>query len=257
MNERARQLLALVLTLGTAAVAPAQSGQTPAAEDLLETAESSVWPHVFTADVSLRTTENGETVSEMRLEVLHSREMGTYMEITEPARSRGLRFLQVEERLWMYNPRSGSNRAIRLSPRAAFQGSVFSNRDLSDPQFTDDYEVSVSGTETITHEELGEVPCYVLEAEARDESVAYARIRLWIRRSDSLLLRGEYYAKSGLLFKRAEFLGIRQLAGRQRPTEIRMVSQQAHGTAGTMVIHALETHDALPARQFSQTYLTR
>ena len=157
----------------------------------------------------------------------------------------------------MYNPRSGSNRAIRLSPRAAFQGSVFSNRDLSDPQFTGDYEVSVSGTETITHEELGEVPCYVLEAEARDESVAYARIRLWIRRSDSLLLRGEYYAKSGLLFKRAEFLGIRQLAGRQRPTEIRMVSQQAHGTAGTMVIHALETHDALPARQFSQTYLTR
>lgn len=173
------------------------------------------------------------------------------------ARSRGLRFLQIEEDVWMYNPRARSSRAVRPSPRASFQGSVFSNRDLSDPQFTDDYTVRIARTETIAHDELGEVDCYVLEAEAAGDNVAYARIRMWVRVADALLLRAEYYAKSGLLYKRSEFGGITELGGRERPMQIRMISQQAQGTVSTMIIHSLRISDSLPARQFTQSYLTR
>lgn len=227
------------------------------AQQLLEEAESSVWPQVFEAEVMLRTSEEGEVTSEMVLSVMHSREEGTYMEISEPARSRGLRFLQIDESLWMYNPRGRSSRAIRLSPRASFQGSTFSNRDLSDPQFTDDYDVSIVGREMIDHYELGEVDAIVLEADARDESVAYARIRLWVRGADSLLLRGEYFAKSGLLFKRSEFGGVQDVMGRIRPTEVRMVSEQSQGTESTMRITLKQMGDSIPARIFTQTYLTR
>lgn len=250
-----RRMLLVVAVLG--AVTSTGAAQTPTAQDLLEAAETSAWPRVFEADVTIASTENGEVVSQMRLDVAHSRDRGTYMEVTEPARSRGLRLLQIDDNLWMYNPRARSSRAVRLSPQASFQGSVFSNRDLSDPQFSDDYSVSIARTEVLRDDELGEVQCSVLEAEATDDTVAYARVLMWVRTSDGLLLRAEYYAKSGLLYKRAEFSGIAELGGRDRPTEIRMISQQAQGTVSTMTIHTMRISDSLPARQFTQSYLTR
>jgi hypothetical protein len=246
--------LALVLLI---LLAPATAITQPSADELLLAAENSVFPNSFRADVTLATREGGETISEMQLRISYRHETGSYMEIVAPARSRGLRFLQVEDSLWMYNPRAGGGRAIRLSPRASFQGSTFSNRDLSDPEFADDYSVELDGSETIEHPDLGSVECWVLNATAKNEQVAYARIRSWVSKGSRTLLRSHYFAKSGLLFKTARFRDIRELAGARRPTTVEMRSRQQSDRVSVMTITSMEAVDDLPDRLFTRRYLTR
>ncbi|MFW5826425.1 MAG: outer membrane lipoprotein-sorting protein [bacterium] len=238
-------------------VLPTLADAQPSADELLVAAENSVFPDSFVATVVLTTTEDGEAASEMELEISYRHETGSYMEVVAPARSRGLRFLQIEETLWMYNPRAGGGRAIRLSPRSSFQGSAFSNRDLSDPEFADDYDARIDGSEEIEHPELGRVDCWVLEATATDDSLAYARIRVWVTEETRYFVRAEYYAKSGLLFKSSVLRGIERLAGARRPTVIEMRNRQREGLVSTMEITEMEVADDLPDRVFTQRHLTR
>ncbi|MFW5848858.1 MAG: outer membrane lipoprotein-sorting protein [bacterium] len=247
---------ALLVTAITLLAAPALAAQ-PTADELFLAAEDTVFPDSFRAEITLTTTEGDELISEMDLTLVYRHETGSYMEVTAPARSRGLRFLQIDDALWMYNPRAGGGRAIRLSPRASFQGSTFSNRDLSDPEFADDYTVEVEGSETIDHPDLGTVECWVLNATARNEQLAYARIRSWLSKDEEILLRSHYFAKSGLLFKTAELSDIREHAGAHRPTTIEMQSRQETDRVSRMSITSLETADDLPDRFFTQRHLTR
>lgn len=245
--------LALAILLGIPGAVFAQ----PSPDDLLVRAENSVFPDSFRASIALSTREGDEVISEMELSLLYQQDTGSYMEILSPARSRGLRFLQVDDTLWMYNPRAGGGRALRLSPRASFQGSAFSNRDLSDPEFADNYSVELAGVEMVEHPDLGDVESWVLEAIAEDDQLAYARVRLWITKDSEILIRSHYFAKSGLLFKTAEYRDIEQLAGAQRPTTIEMRDRQQADRASTMTITSLEVATDIPDRTFTQRHLTR
>lgn len=246
-----------VATVARVAAAPAGGADTPPADELLLAAENSVFPDSFIATVILTTREGDEVTSEMELDMSYRHDTGSYMEVVAPARSRGLRFLQLEETLWMYNPRAGGGRSIRLSPRASFQGSAFSNRDLSDPEFADDYDVRIDGSETIDHPDLGGVECWVLDATATDDSLAYARIRLWVTKEERFFVRSEYFAKSGLLFKSAELREIDEIAGARRPTVMEMRSRQESDLVSTMRITRMQVADDLADRVFTQRHLTR
>ncbi|MFW5684893.1 MAG: outer membrane lipoprotein-sorting protein [Spirochaetota bacterium] len=246
-------LTAVALMAGTAAFAQ----ETPSAAELISAAETSVFPERFEARLTLTTREDDDVTSRMELAIAYRDGAGSYIEVLAPERSRGLRFLQTDDRLWMYNPRAGGDQAIRLSPRAVFQGSAFSNRDLTDLGFADDYDVSVRETETIDHPDLGAVESWVLEATARNDQISYARILMWITVNDRILVRSEYYAKSDLLVKQARLERIRELAGRRRPTVMHMSSAQRGSLASTMEIEALTPRPDLSEQIFTQEYLTR
>jgi len=256
LTNRTRRSAATLAAFLWALVAANVAAQ-PSAHDLLVAAENSVFPDSFEATVVMTTREGGEVASRMELEITYRHETGSYMEVLAPARSHGLRFLQIEKTLWMYNPRAGGGRAIRLSPRSSFQGSAFSNRDLSDPEFANDYEVRINGSEEIDHPDLGTVACWVLEATAIDESLAYARIRVWVTKETQVFVRAAYYAKSGLLFKSSELRKIEELAEARRPTVIEMRSRQQSDLVSTMEITSMRVADDLPDRVFTQRHLTR
>ncbi|MFW5976177.1 MAG: outer membrane lipoprotein-sorting protein [Alkalispirochaetaceae bacterium] len=251
-NRAARLMVLALLAVGLAPPLSARS-----AEEILEQAEGALYPDNFYMEVEMNTHKPSRRDSMMVFESYHREGAGTFMEVIAPARSRGMRFLQKEEDLWMYNPRSNSRRAIRLSPRDSFQGSAFSNNDVGDPDYSDDYEVRVAGRETVNHEELGSVQTVRLELTAKRQSTTYGRIVMWIRESDDIPLKMEYYAKSGLLFKRMTLSEISELAGRQRPSFMRMDSLEQDGFYSTLEIRELESRDDLPDRYFSQANLTR
>lgn len=231
---------------------PAQSG-----EEILERAEEALYPDNFYMEVEMNTHKPNRRDSMMVFESYHRDGAGTFMEVTAPPRSRGMRFLQKEKDLWMYNPRSNSRRAIRLSPRDSFQGSAFSNNDVGDPDYSDDYDVTLAGRETLSHEELGTVETIKLELTAKRETTTYGRIVMWIRETDDIPLKMEYYAKSGLLFKRMSLSEITELAGRQRPSFMRMESLEQEDFYSTVKINEMEARDNLPDRYFSQANLSR
>ena len=226
----------ILVFLASLAAAPALESQGLTAEQIIRRAEQSVYPDVFFMRATLQTLQSGSVTSSMEMTVSYKRGVGSRIELLSPPRSRGIRFLQKEGALWLFNPQAGTSQAIRLSPKAAFQGSVFSNRDVGDPQYSSDYEMRLAGTETIDHPELGSVSALVLEGTARNERVAYSKVKLWVRSRDYMLLKSEYYAKSGLLFRRALFTGIRQMGDRERPAIIRMDSMDQPGRESTLTI---------------------
>lgn len=242
----------LVLVAVAAGGALAQS-----AEELLEQAEDSLYPDSFYMRMRIETERPDRRNTEMVFESYHKDGVGTFIEIQEPARSRGVRFLSKEESLWLFNPRSNSRRAIRLSPRDSFQGTLFSNHDVGDPQYTDDYEAARLGDERIDHPDLGRVDTIVLEATPTTDEAPYGRIKMWLRREDSIPVQMEYYARSELLFKRMYLSNIRELAGRQRPAVMRMESLQLENAFSRIEILELEERTDLPDRRFTQANLTR
>ena len=258
MTRTRRALLILAATALSATVAPAiVAAQDMDAATMLEEAESRIYPDDFFMRSEIATNRPDRRDTTLVIDSYFKDGVGTFMEIVEPARSRGMRFLRKGDSLWMYNPKSRSRRAIRLSPRESFQGTVFSNNDVGDPDYTDDYDVRYAEDETIDHEQLGTVDCYVIEGDASSPTSPYGRIVMWIRKGDLMPVQMEYYAKSGLLFKRMTMLDISELAGRLRPTRMRMESLEQEDAYSTVTIREMEIREDLSDRMFSQPALTR
>jgi outer membrane lipoprotein-sorting protein len=247
----ARAFLALAATLLALPLSAA-----PTAEEILTAVDKALFLESYVSRMTMETAEQGSPPRSMTFEGQSRKDKGTYLEILAPARTKGSRFLQLEGSLWMYNPKAGSANALRLSSRDSFQGSTFSNADVGKSQFSDDYAPTLAPEAVLAHAELGNVACYVIEARAKTETAAYGRIVMWVRKTDDMPLRMEYYAKSGLLFKRMELSRIRDFGTLSRPSVMRMESLEKKGTVTKITIEAMESRE-VPLSVFSKNYLTR
>jgi hypothetical protein len=226
-------------------------------KQILKRIDTVMFPDNFIMKFSLATASPGKAESKMVLSTRHKKDVGTIMEITWPERSKGVRFLQKANTLWMYNPKAKSQNAVRLSPKSSFQGSVFSNNDIGDTEFSDDYDTTRLADEMLKSPELGSVECYVIEGKAKSPGTTYARIKAWCRTADCLPLRIEYYTKSGMLFKSMTLGNLKMLAGRIRPSTIAMESYEQAGTVSTISIEEMKQADNLRDGDFTQAALTR
>jgi outer membrane lipoprotein-sorting protein len=228
------------------------------ADWLLEQAELVLYPESFYSKVTMTTIKPGKDDKVMVIESYYKKDVGTFMEILAPDRSKGIRFLQKEETLWMFNPKSGSRDSIRLSPKDSFQGSTFSNNDVGDPEYSDDYNCTLADeTVILEHTELGSVECYVLECVASHRDSTYGKVVMWVTKDGYIPLKMDYYAKSGLLFRQMELSGIKEIAGAVRPTIMKMVSLEEQDTFSIAVTEELEERNDLPDSMFTQSALTR
>jgi outer membrane lipoprotein-sorting protein len=227
------------------------------ADALLKEMEETLMPVQYYSEIDMKTFSPGKSVKEMSMNSWYKKDTGSYIELTAPSRSRGTRMLAKNNSLWMYNQRSGSTRALRLSPKDNFQGSVFSNNDVGDPQYSDDYTAQIKGRKTVNNEELGDVECYLLEAIASDNESPYGRIEMLVTVNGTIPLEMTYYAKSGLLFKKMNFSGFQNVAGKIRPLIYRMDSVEEQETYSIVEIKILEMKNDLPDSMFTENRLTR
>ena len=207
--------------------------------------------------MTIVTSKPGRNDSSITMEVYYKKDTGTFIEMTAPARSRGLRFLEKQTSLYMYNPKSNSSRPLRLSPEQSFQGTVFSNNDVSDPTYTDDYRATVAGSESFEHPDAGTADCLILLAEASRKEAPYGKIRIWIEKESLRPLRFDYYAKSGLLFKSMILSDYKDLAGAQRPARMHMDSYEIEGAWSEIRIKSMEALPDMPDSRFTSAALTR
>ncbi|MFW6363962.1 MAG: outer membrane lipoprotein-sorting protein [Spirochaeta sp.] len=226
-------------------------------DEVLQRMETTLFPETYRMRMRMVTTEPSGREKELELSTQYRRGTGTYMEIESPPRSRGTRFLQRDEALWMYIPRGRSRSAIRLSGRDSFQGSVFANRDIGESMYTEDYQAEVVGRETIEHEELGEVEVYRIEMSPRHDEAAYGKIDAWVTLQSFIPVRMQYYVRAGMNIKELRMSDIQRIAGRERPLRMEMRSFEEEGKVSVVSILELEDEDNLPDRIFTQQYLTR
>lgn len=246
----------LVFLLVALVAASLSAADLPDGQKLLAQVDAIRFPDNFSMKVTLTTSTVGETDKVMSMENTHKKGFGSFIEILAPARSKGTKMLTQDGTLWMYNPKSGSTKPLRLAPKDSFQGSSFSNSDVSKTSFVEDYRGTTEGEDTIETAEFGAVRAWRLRAQATTPEASYDHIVMWVRQGDLLPLKFDYYAKSGLLFRQMTLSEFKTMAGRVRATRLEMTSLDKKGTKTVLHIDSMEEKN-LPDSLFNLTNLTK
>lgn len=250
-----KNLLGTSLMLLAVLAAPVVA-EVPDGQRLLAEVDAIRFPESFVMKVTLTTSTPGEADKVMAMENTHKKGFGSFIEILAPARSKGTKMLTQEGTLWMFNPKSGSTKPVRLAPRDSFQGSSFSNSDVSKTSFTEDYRGITEGEDVVETAEFGSVKAWRLRAQATNPEASYDHIVMWVRQGDLLPLKFDYYAKSGLLFRQMALGEYKTMAGRLRATRMEMTSLDKKATKTVLRIDDM-VEKALPDSVFNLTNLTK
>jgi len=254
MRKHRLHLIFAIIML--ASCLPLLSAET-SAQELLKAAEHIIFPAVYHAKLTITTVKPGQTNANMSMEIFYKEGTGSFIEMTSPARSKGLRFLEQDASLYMFNPKSNSSRPLRLSPEKSFQGTVFSNNDMSDQQYSNDYEATFGVTEKLDYGELGTIECKIIHANATNPQAPYGSLKIWMNSTNNQPLRFDYYAKSGSLFKSMILENYRQIGGQMRPTLLHMDSFEITGEYSEVTVDSLEKLDDIPASKFTTSELIK
>jgi hypothetical protein len=130
------------------------------------------------------------------------------VEFLAPAAEKGKFLLMLRDAMYIYLPTA--SRPIRISPLQRLMGQA-SNGDVARTSFTVDYNatgVTADGN------------AWIVELEAKDPSLSYKHVRLWIDRSTYQPDHADFYVASGKLLKRAHYRDVGMLGGRRAVTKI-------------------------------------
>jgi outer membrane lipoprotein-sorting protein len=122
------------------------------------------------------------------------REEKSVILILKPEVQKGQGYLLIGDNLWFYDPES--RKFAHTSLKDNFQDTDAKHSDFEPPALAQNYEV-VAHSES----ELGRYPVYVLELNAENEEVTYPFLKVWVRKDNHLLLKGENYGLSGRLMR--------------------------------------------------------
>ena len=156
----------------------------------------------FSIDVEL-TSIDGATSETSKFRVYGKGSDRSVVEFTAPAAEKGKYLLMLRDAMWIYMP--STSRPIRISPLQRLMGQA-SNGDVARTSFTIDYTPKSASEEGTA---------WVLELEAKDPSLSYKRVRLWIDRSSYEPQRADFYVASGKLLTRAHYRKFTTMAGRR------------------------------------------
>jgi outer membrane lipoprotein-sorting protein len=192
----------------------------------------------FSIDVELTSHEKGRT-STSRFRVHGKGTDRSVVEFVAPATEKGKFLLMLRDAMWIYMP--SASRPIRISPLQRLMGQA-SNGDVARTSFTVDY-VAKSASE--------DGDAWLIELEAKDPSIAYKRVRLWIDRTSYEPRRADFYVASGKLLKRAHYRELGVMNGSRTITLVEIEDLLRAGNRTVM------RYSNLVARDHSDKMFTR
>jgi outer membrane lipoprotein-sorting protein len=164
----------------------------------------------FSVDVELTSVAPGGKTDTSRFRVYGKGSDRSIVEFTFPQTEKGKYLLMLRDAMWIYMPTA--SRPIRISPLQRLMGQA-SNGDVARTNFAIDYDAKSVAEEG---------DAFVLDLVAKDPSVAYNRVRLWIDKQSYEPQRADFYVVSGKLIKRATYVHYGTMAGRRVVTEVQI-----------------------------------
>lgn len=177
------------------------------------------------------------------------------IEILEPKREAGNRTLKIGNEIWMYL--RSTETTIKIPPSMMLQswnGSDYTYDDLvRESNLIRDYEISLMGIDTISG-----AACWKLQLIPRPEApVVWGKLWYWVRQSDYLPARVEYYSEKGDLVRTMVFEDFKFMAGRKIPTKWIMRNETKQGHFTEFQILQVEFDISIPDRIFTFRGLER
>lgn len=216
------------------------------AQSLLSNVDESMYPQIFKSEMTMETIRPGRPVVKYTYIIYSKGSDNALMEIVFPKRDAGKKILLKGENLWMYMP--NVSRPIRLTRSQSFMSSTFSNEDMTNTTWADDYDAEIT-------EVKGSRIKMVMTAKRRD--VAYAKIEMWVDDEKKIPVEAVYYGLSGKAIKRMTFSNVKEMAGRLRPVDLRMEDLLEEGAYTDVKMGYIKELQSLPEHYFDQTQMGR
>ena len=158
----------------------------------------------------------------------------------DPPSEKGRSSLRQGENMWLYIPNVG--RPIRITSLQSVVGGVFNNSDLLRLDYSTEYKV-----EKVSEDNKQ----YQLELKARNKSVSYDRLKMWVDQKTRTPVKVEAYAASGLLIKALHYSKIKDFGnGVVRPAMLETDSPLYKGFKSVMLF------DGIKQREFNDEVFT-
>jgi len=151
-------------------------------------------------DVDVRNFEKGQDREDIDLIVEAASEgerQYTLVSFSAPKKYEGQVFLVRDNNMFFMKPTL--RRPVPISGRQRLSGTA-SNTDVASVNYYNDYNIANSA-----EGELNGQPCWILDLEAKNNLVSYAKIKYWISKKDNKGLKAEFRGNSGKLIKSATF----------------------------------------------------
>jgi outer membrane lipoprotein-sorting protein len=247
-----RIALAVALLLSLALIPSAARAQANAevkAKELIEKVDEVRFPKGgFETEVRIVSTKPGDEKEERLYKVLARGADNSIVQVLEPAADKGQSILMKGRELWLYVP--DVSQPIRLTLSQRLTGQV-ANGDLARANFSADYEAAFVKTEMVES-----VDHAILELTAKEKSVAYAKVMLWVNPKNGHPHKAEFYSVSGRLLKTVQYQNFKTLLGRLRPTRLVLTDAVKKGEESTLEYNTMKNRE-LPDKMFTKENLRR
>ena len=149
---------------------------------------------------------------------------------TAPASEKGRSTLRLGENMWLYIPNVG--KPIRITSLQSVIGGIFNNSDILSLDYSAEYDVQKV-------DETGAE--YLLYLKAKNKTVAYDQLKMWVDKSKKLPTKIECLTEAGMLIKTMYFKDIKDFGGGLiRPADIETDSPLYKGYKSVMLFAGLK-----------------
>jgi len=163
-----------------------------------------------------------------------------------PASDKGRGMLRLGDNMWLYIPNVG--KPIRITSLQSATGGVFNNADILKIDFGAEYAVEKM-------EEQGEE--YILHVKAKNKTVAYDRLNIWVDKKQKLPVKLECLTEKGMLIKTLYYKEVKDFGdGIVRPSVIETDSPLYKGYKSVMIFSKIKKRD-LKDEVFTLTFMPK
>lgn len=207
--------------------------------------------------------------NEVRTKTMNSYKKGndtSYAEFLSPARDRGVKYLKIQDNMWMYLP--DVDKSIKISGamlRQSMMGSDFSYEDaLEGSKLLEKYTATLISEEAVPVTfRQGESSvtknrrCYVVDLTAKVKDVTYFRRVIYVDKELFVPVREELFALSGKQLKEMTLGDIKRYGARYYPMYMTMRNLLRLNSQTEMFVTKAEFDIPVDPKVFTQGNLTK
>ena len=238
----------LLLSLMTLLAAAPALAADPTADQLIAQYDAAMGPHTYDSESEMVSYREDGSKRTYGMRMMKADDDKFRIWFTSPSSVKGQEVLRSGQNMWIYLP--NLKRATRIANRESFQGGDFNNADVLRVTYAKDYTAKLVASD---------VPdTWALELKAKNQDTAYDSIKLWLRKSDSLPVKGHYFGTSGQLQRSAEFTDYTEFEkGFTRPARIIMQNELVKTRRSEMIFKTMKRDVEIKAQRFTQADLGR
>ncbi|GAA3954874.1 outer membrane lipoprotein-sorting protein [Chitinophaga oryziterrae] len=202
------------------------------AKEIVQKADEKMRGNTMQAEMIIKTIRPTWT-REMQCKIWMKGNNQTMIQITSPAKDKGIVFLKRKKEVWNWMPTLERN--IKLPPSMMSQswmGTDFTNDDLiKESSIVEDYAHSIIGDTVI-----GNWSCYIIRMIPKPTAaVVWSKVILCIDKKDFLEIHSRFYDEDGQLINTMNSYDIKFMNDRIIPTRFEMIPADKKGQKTEMI----------------------